>query len=1180
MEYAELHCHSYYSFHDGASSLEELMVRAGELGYRALAVTDHDNLCGAMCFAQLAASLEVKGIIGAEITLEDDFHLTLLAEDRKGYSNLSRLITAAHASGERNDPQLSQDLLSAHSEGLIALSGCTRGELAQLVMQERISEARDLIRRYRDWFGPENYFIELQNNLVYGDSERNKILVELARETGAGLVATGNVHYHIRERRQLQDCLVAIKNCKSLEETHRERRSNSEFYLRSREELEELFRECPEALKNTVRIAERCNLDLTRDLCYNFPGYDAPDGHTPESYLEKLCCEAAVRRYGSVTPKVKKRLDEEFRLIHKYKLSGFLLLYHEVIKMGREVMIDLGLSDPSLTVEENPPGRGRGSSVALLVGYLIGLSHIDPLQYDLSLERFLPDDVMTNVPDIDLDFPRSIREELILRTHEKWGWERAVLTGTIATYKIRGVVRDLGKALGLPQVEVDRLAKQTHWGSAKKLESEMQKIPGFKNKLDLPGWRDLIRLAMELDGFPKYMGQHPGGMVISSSPLTDIVPVQRAAIEGRYVCQWDKDSIDDAGFVKIDFLALGTLSQLQEAVGIIKERTGERIDMSRIDFEDTAVYDMLCEGDTIGIFQVESSAQMQTITRLRPRNLLDMAHEVGAVRPGVGVNNGVQEYLARRSGRKPVTYDHPLEKRALERTLGVVLFQDQVNQLAIDVAGFAPSEADRLRRAFGRKHNTELIEQYHRKFLEGAGTEVASEDAVETVFKKFNGQYMFPESHAFAFGVTAYQSAWLKYYYPLEFFVAIFNQQPMGFYNMETLKEDAKRHGMKVLNPDINLSRTKCVIENCEYEVKVGKKSPLIPPVSGTGQALFQRGKEQESTSCTCNFEAYACHPFSGCRSESFSCHSERSEESRSIVEGDFSVASLPQDDRGVVIPAKAEIQGGGVNNTGEARRGASPFEDKNFPLSETGEGDTGGEGDKRIYGSIRLGFIHIQGLGKASAEAIEKAQGKGPFKNIGDFLERTGVLEEVALNLASAGAFDSMVPNRREAKWEIGLRYRPVNSQLALPLPVEQDLPELEAPGDLEKMRGEYGIMGLYPSGHVMAKMRPRLGGNLQCSRDIAGLPDGAAVTTAGLVIRRQRPHGRMVFLTLEDEFGLIPAMVFPKTYAKYEYQMKSAFLVVKGRVSKREGTLNVVITHVKPFSVMDKVPQAKNWQ
>ena len=377
--------------------------------------------------------------------------------------------------------------------------------------------------------------------------------------------------------------------------------------------------------------------------------------------------------------------------------------------------------------------------MALLVGYLIGLSHIDPLQYHLSLERFLPADTMNNVPDIDLDFPRSIREELILRTHQKWGWQHAALAGTIATYQVKGAIRDLGKALSLPEEEVDQLAKQTDWGSAKGLEAQMEKSPRFKEKIDTPVWRDLVRLAWELDGFPKYMGQHPGGMILSSTPLIDIVPVQRGAIEGRYVCQWDKDSIDDAGFVKIDFLALGALSQLQEAIELIKQRTGKRIDLSRIDFEDAAVYDMLCQGDTIGIFQVESAAQMQTITRLKPRNLLDMAHEVGAVRPGVGVNHGVQEYLARRSGKEPVSYDHPLEKKALERTLGIVLFQDQVNQLAIDVAGFAPSEADRLRRAFGRKHNEELIKQYRQKFFEGAGSRGVKREAAENIFKKFNG---------------------------------------------------------------------------------------------------------------------------------------------------------------------------------------------------------------------------------------------------------------------------------------------------------------------------------------------------------------------------------------------------------------------------------------------------------
>jgi len=1095
MSYAELHCHSYYSFHDGASSLEELMLRAKELGYRALAVTDHDNLCGAMRFAQLAKSLEMRVITGAEITLEGGFHLTLLVKDQTGYKNLCRLITAAHASGERNDPALPPKLLPEHAAGLIALSGCPKGELSQLVVKSRLAEAKNLVKQYLDWFGLDNYYIELQQNLAFGYTARNIALLKLAKETSAKVVATGNVHYHIRERHQLQDCLVAVKNCQSLEETHRERRPNSEYYLRPQEELEALFRDCPEALQNTVDIAGRCTLDLTKDLSYIFPDYPAPEGYNPQSYLEKLCHEAAIRRYGSITPAVHDRLEQEFTLIKKYSLAGFLLMYHEVIKLGREVMIDLGLSDPSLTLEENPPGRGRGSSVALLVGYLIGLSHIDPLKYSLSLERFLPADTMTNVPDIDLDFPRSIREELILRTHQKWGWEHAALTGTIVTYQIKGAVRDLGKALGLPEVEIDHLAKQADWGSAKKLGRKMERMPNFKDKIDVPVWRDLVRLAAELDGFPRYAGQHPGGMILSSTPLIDIVPVQRGAIEGRYVCQWDKDSIDDAGFVKIDFLALGALSQLQDAIELIKARTGERIDMSRIDFEDAKVYDMLCKGDTIGIFQVESAAQMQNITRLRPRNLLDMAHEVGAVRPGVGVNHGVQEYLARRTKRRPVTYDHPLEKRALERTLGVVLFQDQVNQLAIDVAGFAPSEADRLRRAFGRRHNEELIEQYHRKFLAGAKERYADEAAAEKVFKKFNGQYMFPESHAFAFGVTAYQASWLKYYYPLEFFVAIFNQQPMGFYNLETLKEDARHHGITVLNPDINKSQAQCTIEH---------------------------------------------------------------------------LVTYPPDP----LPLVRE---GGV----KLRGGLRPPLENSFPLSASGEGDKGGKVERKSQEyALRIGFLNVTSLGEASAKAIEEGKQKGgAFKTIGEFLERTGVLEEVALNLTSAGAFDSLEPNRRSVKWEIGLRYRPINSQLPLPLPVEQDMVALAKPSDWESMKEEYNVLSLFPSGHVMAKLRPRFDGGFNTSRDIEILRDGAPVTAAGLVIRRQRPNGKVVFITLEDEFGHIPCMVFGKVYERYEHTFRSAFLIIKGYLTRREGTCNVVINQVKSFSGLEKVPVSKDW-
>jgi error-prone DNA polymerase len=1043
MDYTELHCHSYYSFHDGASSLEELAITAKELGYTALALTDHDNLCGAMCFSRLAATLGIKAITGAEITLKDDRHLTLLVKNAAGYRNLCRLITLAHADGKRKKPELDPAFLPEHAEGLIALSGCPKSELAILAATGNTEAGRALIHNYLEWFGRENYFIELQHNLVFGDSARNKTLIALAAETGAQLVATGNVHYHIRKRHRLQDCLVAIAHNSSLEETHRQRRANSEFYLRPVSELKSLFKDCPEAIENTGKIASRCTFNLSRELDYSFPSYPAPAGFTAEEYLEHLCLEAAARRYGSVTPTVKKRLNEELALISKYKLAGFLLLYHEVIKLGREAMIEQGLANPDEPIEENPPGRGRGSSVALLAGYLIGLSHIDPLKYNLGLERFMPQDIMTNVPDIDLDFPRSIRESLIIKTHQKWGFRHAALTATIVTYKIRGAVRDLGKALGMPPVEIDRLCKHADYGSAQNLSREMQKSPYFRGKIDDPLWRELIELASQLDGFPRYMGQHPGGMIISSTPITDMVPVCPAATDGRYICQWDKDSIDDAGFVKIDFLALGALSQLQAAGEMVKKRFGRRVDLSRIDFDDPAVYDMLCRGDTIGIFQVESAAQMQTITRLRPRNLFDMAHEVGAVRPGVGVNGGVQDYLARRSGKAAVTYDHPLEKRSLERTLGVVLFQDQLNQLAIDVAGMSPGKADLLRRAFGRRHNIEIIAHYREEFISGALARGVSQETAEKIFSKFNGLYMFPESHAFAFGVTAYQAAWMKYHYPLEFFTALFQQQPMGFYNLETLKEDARRHGIKILNPGVNESAPGCQIE-----------------------------KE-----------------------------------------------------------------------------------------------------------AIRLGLLNVRGLGSASAGAIEKARKKGEFISIADFLQRTEVLEEIALGLASAGAFDRLEPNRRKARWQIGLLYRPLNSQLPLPLPVNQDMVELQKQDHWERMQEEYSTLDLFPEGHIMASLRPRLGKNLATSRDIANMKHGGIITIAGLVIRRQRPLGKVVYITLEDEFGHIPLMVFPKVYAENELKLRSPFLAVKGTLSRREGTCNIIVRRVSAFSALEKAPASKDW-
>ena len=1042
--YAELHCHSNYSFQEGASSVEELLVRSRELGYRALALTDHDNLCGAMHFAQVARSLEVQAIAGVEVTLKGGSHLTLLAETRRGYSNLCNLVSRAYIAGERRNPGLDPKHLAKLAEGLVLLTGCRKGRVPTLLAEGRHREAEEALVQYLEWFGTANVFVELQQNLVRGDTQRNRRLIELSRKLGVGVVATNNVHYHAPERRRLQDALVAVRHNQTLEETHRERRPNGQFYLKSPAKMVELFRECPEAVETTLRIAGRCTFDLTRDLGYQFPDYPVPEGFTSQTYLERLCYQAAERRYGGVTEAVKSRLREEFRLVQRHNLAGFLLIYYDIIQLARQIMIELGLSDPEIPLEERPPGRGRGSSVAMLVGYLIGLSHIDPLEFNLSLERFLSDD-MSSVPDIDLDFPRNIREELIKRVHEKWGWDHAALSGMISTYQLKGAIRDLGKALGLPRQEVGKLAKRVDSHSARELKLEMLGLPEFRDKVDAPVWRDLIDLAAQLDGFPKYLAQHPGGMIISSAPLIDMVPVQQGAIEDRYICQWDKDSIDQAGFVKIDFLALGALSQMQECLQLIEEREGRYIDLSRIDFQDQRVYEMMHQADTIGVFQVESAAQMQTVPRIKPRNLTDMAYEVGAVRPGVGVNDGVSQFIQRRSQGAPWEYDHPRERRALERTLGIILFQDQVNQVAMDVAGFSAAEADQLRRAFGRRHNQALVAFYWEKFRQGAGELGVPEAIAEKIFRKFNGHYMFPESHAFAFGVTAYQMAWLKYYHPLEFFVAIFNQQPMGFYNLETLKEDAGRHGIAVLNPDINASIEKCTVKN----------------------------------------------------------------------------------------------------------------------------------------ESLLLGFLQVKGVGEAGAEAIVRArEGSGLFTSLAGAMQRTGLQREAIESLALAGAFDSLLPDRRAALWEVGLRYRPVGDQQPLPLPVEQDMAVLPQQSRWEIMLEEYRVLGLYPAGHLMAMLRPHLDPGVLSSQDVLGLDDGTEVTVAGLVIRRQRPLAKAVFVTLEDEFGHIPLVVWPTVFARYRPALREPVLIVRGVISRREGTMNIVVKHVERTGGARHLPKAKNWQ
>ena len=501
--YVELHAKSFFSFGEGASHVHELAERAVECGQPALALTDA-NLCGALEFANLAATLGLKPITGGELTLTDGSGLTLLAKSRTGYSNLSQLFTFANQT-DRREPTLDPAYLSKHASGLIALAGGRDGRLSRFLMDGRYSEAKTCLRQLMDWYGSDSVYIELRRNLLDGDTRRNRRLVGLAGETGARLVATNGALYHAPGRYRLQHALVAIKHNRTIDGSLHHILPNDQSHLKSGADMKSLFSDCPEAVEATLEIAECCEFDLSSDLGYTLPEPDVPEGYTPMSYLARLCHEAATRRYGSITGRIESRLREEFRLIERNGMAGFLLLYREIALLAREIMEERGLVGPEVALEERPPGRGRGSSVALLAGYLVGISHVDPLKWELTLERFISER-SGSLPDIDLDFPRAIRDELIERVHRKFGSAFAVLTGAISTYRSRGVIRDLGAALGLPEERLKLLAGRLHDEDMSALAERMNETPEFRDSLETAGWRNLAELAPQLIGAPKSLG--------------------------------------------------------------------------------------------------------------------------------------------------------------------------------------------------------------------------------------------------------------------------------------------------------------------------------------------------------------------------------------------------------------------------------------------------------------------------------------------------------------------------------------------------------------------------------------------------------------------------------------------------------------------------------------------------
>jgi len=790
MPYVELHCHSNFSFMDGGSHPYELAMRAAELEMPGLAITDRGGVYGAVRHLQACRKLGVKPIIGSALEVDGD-ELILIARNLRGYSNLCRLLTIAHADQPKGEARTTLEKVAEH-----------RGDLFYLTPTD--SEQR--LRELQECLGRENVFSELHHHMRHEDPWVLEGRAAMARRCGSGIVATNQVHYHLPERRRLHDVLVAIRHRATLDEARPHLFPNSEHHLKSGAEMRSLFKEHAEALATPWDIAQECDVDLDFRRV-RFPGYPVPAGETPFSFLYKLCFEGVRERYQPITIEVTRRLQHELEVIQKTGLAEFFLINWDLMRFARE---------------KGVPGQGRGSAADSIVAYVLGITRVDPIEHNLLFERFLHEE-MTSTPDIDIDFSTAHREQVIQYIYEKYGWERTGMVCNVVTFQPRMAIRQVGKALGFSDELLDRLAKGVDRWFTEDVEDSMT---GAVPPPDMrpQSWQQFLELCREVIEFPRHLSIHNGGMLVTGEPLVDIAPVEPAAMEGRRVVQFNKDDVEDLGLIKMDMLGLRTLSVVAEALDLIKDTTGTRPDLDQLQLKDPAVFEMCSAADTIGVFQIESRAQMQTLPRTRPQTFNDLVVEVAIIRPGPIQGNAVHPYIRRKQGREPVTYAHPLLEPILKDTLGVILYQEQIIEIAMYVAGMRPGHADGFRRAMTRHLNRVEMSSLEGDFINGCLSNDVPREVADQLFEavKVFAVYGFCRSHAAAFARTSYETAWLKLYHPVEFGCGLLNNQPMGFYHPSVLVEDMKRHGVKVLPVNVNRSDVRCVPELLPAEDQKG----------------------------------------------------------------------------------------------------------------------------------------------------------------------------------------------------------------------------------------------------------------------------------------------------------------------------------------------------------------------
>ncbi|MCC6076039.1 error-prone DNA polymerase [Pseudomonas sp. GCM10022188] len=998
-DYAELHCLSNFSFQRGASSARELFERAARLGYRALAITDECTLAGMVRAWQAAKDTGLALIVGSEMRIEDGPKLVLLAENLAGYQALCRLITVARRRAEKGRYRLLREDFAEPLDGLLAI----------WLAEHDVHHASWLRERFpaRLWLG-----IELHRSA--DDTACLRRLLELAADCGLPPVACGDVHMHARGRRALQDCMTAIRHHLPVAEAGAHLFANGERHLRRRAELAELYP--PQLLAETLRIAARCTFDLGQ-LRYQYPHELVPAGHDATAWLRALVEQGARARWPDGVPAgARAQIEHELALIAELGYESYFLTVHDIVRFAREQHILC---------------QGRGSAANSTVCFVLGITELDPTRSKLLFERFLSRE-RNEPPDIDVDFEHERREEVIQYVFRRYGRGRAALTAVVSTYHCAGAVRDVAKALGLPPDQVNALAECCGRWSDRTPPTERLVEAGFDPANPL--LRRVLALTGSLIGFPRHLSQHPGGFVISEHPLQTLVPVENASMAERTVIQWDKDDLDLVGLLKVDVLALGMLSALRRCFALIERYRGTRWTLATLPPEDPATYAMIGRADTIGVFQIESRAQMAMLPRLRPRTFYDLVIQVAIVRPGPIQGDMVHPYLRRRNGEEPVQYPSEALRPVFERTLGVPLFQEQVMELAIVAADYTPGEADELRRSMAAWKRHGGLEPHRQRLTSRMLAKGYTPEFTERIFRQIEGfgSYGFPESHAASFALLTYASCWLKCHEPAAYACALINSWPMGFYSPDQVLQDARRHGIEVRPVDVRYSDWDCSLEDS------GKPQP-----------------------------------------------------------------------------------------------------------------------------AIRLGLRMIRGLREAEARRVETARQTSPFADVEDLSLRAGLDARARERLADAGALRSLAGHRHRARWAVA------GVEPQLPLFAGQAAPR-EAPVNLplpsvgEDLRTDYATLGTTLGPHPLALLRGQLRARrCRSSRELADVEPGRPVSVAGLVIGRQRPQtaSGVIFVTLEDEFGLVNVVVWHHLAERQRRVLVQAqMLRIDGHLEAADGVRHLI--------------------